>query len=170
VAERALLPREEILVLLAAAPERIAALTEGLTPGQLCTNPAHGEWSAVEVLAHLRSCADVWGGAIARILAEDRPAIRAMSPRTWIRRTDYPGLAFGPSLRAFISQRADLLATLEALPPDGWARTAMVTGGGKVLERNIHSYADSLAGHERPHIKQIEQIVSVLRMQGTGHG
>jgi hypothetical protein len=29
---------------------------------------ALSEWSAVEVLAHLRACGDVWGGCIARIL------------------------------------------------------------------------------------------------------
>ena len=53
-----------------------------------------------QVLAHLRACADVWGNYIRTIIAEDRPQFRAVSPRTWIKQTDYPDLAFRPSLGA----------------------------------------------------------------------
>jgi hypothetical protein len=114
------------------------------------------------VLAHLRACGDIWGGCIAAIVAEERPTLRAVNPRTWIEQTDYPELEFQPSLRAFAAQRADLLALLEPLPPDGWGRSATVTGAGKVLERTVLFYADWLARHERPHVKQIERIVNTM--------
>jgi len=42
---------------------------------QLHTAPNPGEWSADQVLAHLRACADVWGGNILRMISEDRPAM-----------------------------------------------------------------------------------------------
>ena len=87
------------------------------------------------------------------------PTIKAINPRTWIKQTDYLELEFQPSLRAFTTQRADLLAVLEPLPPDGWARAATVTGAGKVLERTVRSYAEWLVRHERPHLKQIERVV-----------
>jgi hypothetical protein len=156
---------EQVLSLLTAAPPRIAALTDGLASAQLRASPGHGEWSANDVLAHLRSCADVWGGCIATIIAEDSPTLRAVNPTTWIKRTDYPDLAFQPSLRAFTAQRAELLAALESLPPAGWSRMAIVTGAGKVLERTVLSYAQWLAVHERPHIKQIERIINTLRQR-----
>ena len=70
------------------------------------------------------------GDCIATILAEDRPTIRAVNPRTWIKKTDYPNLEFRPSLRAFTTQRADLLAVLKALPPEGWSFGDR-DGGGK---------------------------------------
>jgi len=57
-------------------------------------------WSASDVLAHLRSCADVWGGYMMRILAEDRPTVHAVNPTTWIRQTDYPDLDVHTSLRS----------------------------------------------------------------------
>ena len=66
---------EQILILLAQTPARIATLTDALAPTQLRTAPSQGEWSANDVLAHLRSCADMWGDAIAVILAEDAPTI-----------------------------------------------------------------------------------------------
>lgn len=154
---------EQVLDLLAATPPRIAELTAGVAPDALRTSPGPGEWSANDVLAHLRACADVWGDGIAAILAEDRPTLRAVNPRTWIARTDYPDLGFGPSLRAFTEQRAELLALLGSLPGEDWARTATVTGAGRPLERSVRSYAEWLATHERPHVKQIGRIVEAVR-------
>ncbi len=155
---------EQVLALLAAAPPRLAALTADLAPAQLRTAPTPDAWSANAVLAHLRACADVWGGCIVAMLAEDRPTLRAVNPRTWIKRTDYLDLDFRPSLHAFATQRADLLALLEPLLPEGWARAATVTGAGKALERTVLSYARWLADHERPHVKQVARIVTTLRM------
>ena len=155
---------EQVLTLLAEAPPRISALTDGLSPAQLRTAPNPGEWSANDILAHLRSCSDMWGDCIATILAEDRPTIRAVNPRTWIKKTGYPDLEFRPSLRAFTTQRADLLAVLKALPPEGWSRSATVTGAGKPLERTVMSYVDWLASHERTHVKQIARIANTVQM------
>jgi hypothetical protein len=156
---------DEVLTLLAETPRRIAVLTAGLAPAQLRTSADPDGWSANDVLAHLRSCADVWGGCIATMIAEDRPTLRAVNPRTWIKRTDYPGLEFQPSLRSFASQRADLLAVLEPLPRDGWSRAATVTGAGNVLERTVLSYAQWLANHERPHVKQIQRVVNTMQVE-----
>ncbi len=156
------LTTQQVLTLLAETPPRLEALTAGLAPAHLLTAPNDGEWSANDVLAHLRACADVWGGCIAAIIAEERPTLRAVNPRTWIEQTDYRELEFRPSLRAFAAQRAGLLAVLEPLPPDGWSRAATVTGAGKTLERTVLSYARWLAEHERPHVKQIERIVSAV--------
>jgi hypothetical protein len=154
---------EQALELLAAAPPRIAALAEGMTPAQLRTTPGDGEWSANDVLAHLRACADMWGGAIMTMIAEQHPTIRAVNPRTWIKQTNYLDLEFRPSFDAYAAQRAELLAVLEPLPPDGWSRAATVTGAGKVLHRTVLSYAWWLARHERPHLRQIERIVNATR-------
>jgi len=156
------LTREEILTLLAEGPERITALLAGLTPAQLRTAPAPGAWSATAVLAHLRSCADVWGDCMATILAQDHPTIRAINPTTWVEQTDYAILEFQPSFAAFTAQRAALLAQLAALPPAAWNRTATVTGAGRPLERTMHFYAQWLATHERSHRKQFKQIAQVL--------
>jgi hypothetical protein len=153
---------EQVLTLLAATPPRLAALTADASPAQLRTAPAPDEWSANDVLAHLRACADVWGDCIRTMLAADVPTLRAINPTTWIERTDYRDLAFRPSLGTFAAQRAALLAVLEPLPPDGWARSATVTGAGAVLTRTVLSCAQRLARHERPHLKQVERIVTAV--------
>jgi hypothetical protein len=145
--------------MLAAAPLRLAELTADLPPTQLHTRPAPDEWSANEVLAHMRSCADVWGDCMATILTQDRPTIRAVNPTTWIKKTDYPEQDFQASLQAFTIQRHELLSLLQPLAPEQWSRSATITGAGKPLERTVLSYARWLATHERPHLKQITRIV-----------
>jgi hypothetical protein len=151
---------EEVLALLAETPPRIAALTDGLESAQLHAAPGPGEWSANDILAHLRSCADFWGNYIRRILVEDRPTWRAVSARTWLKRADYPTLEFRTSLRAFAAQRAELLATLEPLPREAWSRAAAVKTPDKVRERTVLSYAEGMARHEHQHIGEIGQIAS----------
>ncbi len=90
--------------------------------------------------------------------------LRAVNPRTWIKKTDYLEREFRPSLRSFATQRADLLAVLSPLPIDAWSRAARVSGAGKVLERTVLFYAQWLAGHERQHVKQVERIVNTMPM------
>ena len=157
------LTREQILTMLAGGPARIAEFTVGLTETQLHAAPGPGEWSANDVLAHLRSCADVWGNCIVTILNQDRPTIRAVNPRTWITGTNYLEQKFQPSLHAFTVQRTALLAVLEPLRPKAWSRSATVTGAGKPLVRTVQSYAEWMATHERPHLKQIQRIASAMR-------
>jgi uncharacterized damage-inducible protein DinB len=156
------LATEQILTALAETPQRIAALTAGLVPAQLHTPPTDDEWSANDVLAHLRACADVWGNCIAEILEQDTPTLQAVNPRTWIKSTDYAEQKFQPLWRAFAGQRTDLLQVLKPLGPEEWSRVATVTGAGKPLVRTVHFYAQWLARHERPHIKQIERIVNTM--------
>lgn len=139
---------EQNLTLLAATPSRLAKITKGLTPDQLVTPPEPGEWSARDVLAYLRACADMWGKYILLILSENHPTFKAVNPTRWIKQTNYRDRLFNP-LRAFRSQRAELLAVLEPLPPEAWSRTATVMGAGEPRERTVRTYAQWLANHER---------------------
>ncbi len=159
-----LLPIEKTLTLLRTNPLTIAELSAQLTPPQLRAIPIEDEWSAVEVLAHLRSCADVWGDCMATILTQDRPKIRAINPKTWVKSTNYPDLEFRPSFQAFTTQRTELLARLESLAPEDWMREATVTGAGKPLQRTVQFYAQWLAKHERSHLKQFKQIMNSVTL------
>lgn len=156
---RELLGCDEVLNALREAPSRIAALTAGIGPEQLRATPAEGEWSAIDILAHLRACADIGGGCIDRIVPEDHPTIRSINPRKWITQTNYGELEFAVSLRDYLEQRAELLAILKRLPSDGWSRSARVTGTGARRERTVETYAGWLARHERAHLKPLDRTI-----------
>lgn len=153
-------PITEVLEGLAAAPLRIAELTAGLPEAKLAQAPEPGEWSVVEILAHMRACADVWGGHIAAILADDNPTRRGINPRQWIKDKDYG--SFGPSFKAYKAQRAKLLALVRPLTEAQWSRTCVITGAGKPLTVETRFYATKLFEHERPHLKQIARTVAAV--------
>ena len=159
---------DEILGLLAAAPAEIAAAAKALTAAETEAAPRAGQWSLVELLAHLRACADVWGGAMAAIADGEPGPLRAVNPPTWVERTDYRALPFNVSLRAYTEQRQDLLPQLRRLPAAGWERTVVVTGAGRPLQRSVLFYGRWLAGHERSHRRQIWDTAAAVR--GTLQG
>ena len=152
---------ERVVRVLEENPKRIAEITVDLTPERLRTSAGDGAWSANEVLAHLRCCADVWGAGLKTILEEDQPTIRAVSPRGWIKRTNYLELDFESSFRAFRTQRDALLVLLRSLPVESWERAATIKASGKATSWTLLAYAERLANHEHHHLTQFERCCRV---------
>ena len=155
---------DEIMAILPGSVARITALTAGLNDGQLRTSPEPGEWSAVDLLAHLRASQDVLGRNITRIVREERPAWRRLSPREWQRKSGYNGADFGPAFESFATGRAELLPILEAMRPADWERVAVVTvAPGRTVEQTARFFGDWLAGHEVIHLEQLERALDAVR-------
>ena len=155
-------PRDNIaavLVELADNLERLSSLVRGPTPVPLSAPGVDGEWSAAEILAHLRACADVWGKSIASMIRDDHRTIRYVSPRTWIRKTNYNDLDFTTLLVAFSGQRTGLLTSLRELPPEVWSREATFTARTRGSSATVLDYAQNLASHEFQHLKQMEAVL-----------
>jgi uncharacterized damage-inducible protein DinB len=146
----------DVLVrLLADTPRHLASLTQDYDDARLQRQPGEGVWSVNDVLAHLRACADVWGGSILVMIERDQPTLRYVSPRTWIRKTTYAEQEFHQSLQAFTSQRDDLVRALSALPRADWSRGATFTRTTRGREQTILSYVRRIVDHEREHCEQI---------------
>ena len=118
-----------VLTALSATPKQIARIARGRSRAQLHRKPAADAWSAQEIVAHLRACAEVWSGSIERMLAQDHPTIRYVSPRGWIKKTDYLEQDFRDSLRAFSERRA--LTPQDPQPPGN---------EGLVAARDLHRH------------------------------
>lgn len=150
---------KECLKQLAATPRRLASLSTGLKSARLHSKPDEDTWSANDILAHLRACADVWGKSMRLMMTQDHPTLRYISPRTWMRKTDYADLEFDVSLQAFTQQRAELLKALKALEIENWLRGATFTATTRGREQTILSYARRMAQHEIEHCDQIEALL-----------
>ena len=149
---------EKLLNLLAETPHRIAAVSRELENVRLHFKADEKAWSANDILAHLRACADVWGKSIMTMLIEDQPTFRYVSPRTWIRKTNYPDLEFQASFQAFTQQRAELLKVLKSLTLEDWSRAALIDG----REQTVFSYAQRMTQHEHEHCEQIEALLKSI--------
>ncbi|CAN5794388.1 hypothetical protein BH10CHL1_BH10CHL1_09940 [soil metagenome] len=153
---------ERLLTSLSEAPRRLALITGSLENARLQTKSEQDAWSVNDILAHLRSCADVWGKSILAMITQDNPTLQYISPRTWLKKTDYRQQEFHLSLQTFIQQRHALLASLKLLGFEDWSRMATFTGTVKGREQTIFSYVQRIVEHETQHITQIESGLSAM--------
>jgi hypothetical protein len=150
---------KRVLLVLGRTARRIATITRGVEDSRLKKEPDPGSWSVAEILSHLRACADVWGKSIEAMISMENPVLRYVSPRSWIRKTDYAEKDFHMSLRAFASQRTALLKTLRPLAANAWSRVGTFTGTTKGRHQTVFDYALRLAEHELGHIGQMERAM-----------
>jgi hypothetical protein len=153
---------EKVLKSLSAAPHRLRSLSKGLNKTQLHRRSDDEPWSSNDILAHLRACADVWGKGIRAMLSQEHPTMRDVSPRTWIKKTNYPEQDFHTSLEAFTKQRNELLQTLKALKINDWLRGATFTATTEGREHTVFSFARRMARHEDEHCIQIEALLKEI--------
>jgi hypothetical protein len=141
---------EKVLASLAETPPRLAALSAGQADGTLAQPPGAKAWSPLEVLAHLRGCADLWTYSIYAMLAESEPALPLLDERRWARAAGYARLPFSASLQTFSLARAELLAVLRGLPFEAWERSASIEG----RRHTVFTQTRRMALHEQEHWRQ----------------
>lgn len=149
---------DDVLQILASIPIHIAALTGMYKNDLLTSKPDPESWSANEILAHLRACADVWGDTIQKMLTEDNPTLPHISPCTWLRNTNYRKIPFNVSFDAYGTQRSKLLGTLIRLDSEAWSRGAVI----KDRQHTIFSQASRMGQHDIDHVNQIKTLLEIL--------
>jgi hypothetical protein len=146
---------ERHLGLLSSSLDRIASHTQNLGEDQLHYRTREKEWSISEILAHLRSCSDVWGNTVEAMLTEENPLLPDIHPRQWLKRTNYLHLQFAESFQALTNQRAHLLSVLKQLTLEDWSRSATI---GR-RKHTVFSQVRRMAKHEAGHVTQIESML-----------
>ena len=158
------LTSDEILEILRTTVPRLEVITGGVPQGALYAVTGYG-WSVNDQLAHLRSCQDVLGGNMLRIVREDRPAWKGNAPTS--KQAEYFEWKFPRAFEAFREQRAELLEVLARLRPGAWGRTATVSvPPNKVYEYSVLYYGGWLARHERTHVKHMKRVLEEVRKDG----
>jgi len=117
---------KKLLELLAGAPRRISKATNGVSNSRLMFHTEEEPWSIIDILAHLHASADVRERYIQAMLTQDDPTMRWVSPRTYIKKTNYLEVPFADSFTVYKKQRKALLATLKDLSLKGWSRSANI--------------------------------------------
>jgi hypothetical protein len=145
----------EHLALLDSTASRLRAYTKGLNNSQLAVQSDNKSWSVVQILAHLRGCADLWTYSIYAMLAEKEPTLALLDERRWAKAARYDWLPFDKSFKAFTLQRGELLIVLQALQTNAWMRLADI-GGRK---HSVFSQVRRMAKHENEHCDQIKALL-----------
>src|SRR6185503_460805 len=146
---------EKHLKLLEEIPRRIKSVTHELDDAHLQFKTDKKSWSVNDILAHLRSCSDLWTHSIYAMLAEHEPVFSDIDERKWAKVTRYAELPFAESFQAFSLQRENLLRVLKSLPFESWEKSAII------FERKhtVFTQARRMAKHENEHCEQIESLL-----------
>jgi DinB family protein len=130
-------------------------VTKSVSETRLHIRTDEEPWAVSDILAHLRASADVRGKFIHVMLTQDHPTLRYISPRSYIKKTNYLELAFPESFQAYKKQRNELLNTLKQISIEGWSRSAIL----KDRPETVFSYTLYLTQHETAHCEQIEELL-----------
>jgi hypothetical protein len=150
---------------LAETTARVEAVARHLSAAQLRASPVPEGWSPNEILWHIRAVPDVHGEHITRIVHEDEPRWRHVSPRARMKKARYDQLPFAESLGAFAQQRAELVTLLRRLPHEAWQRIALVKVAHRADQEwrlTLHALVWGMANHEEVHCAQMEKVAAAL--------
>lgn len=150
---------DKYLITISETPQRIARAVKGCDEPQLHFKADVKSWSASDILAHLRSCADLWTHSIYAMLAENEPVFSDIDERKWARVTRYAELPFHNSIQVFSLQRESLVRVLRDLSFGFWERSAII------FERRhtVFTQTRRMAKHETEHIEQFQSLMRSLK-------
>lgn len=136
-------------------PRRLAELVETVGPSRLETPPAPGKWSAREILSHLADAELVFAFRLRQTLAEDHHVIQPFDQDVWAKA--YPAYDVTSALAVLSTVRAWNLALIGSVKAADLAKPVTHPERGTMTFQTL---VETMAGHDRNHIKQIEAIAS----------
>lgn len=146
---------EKVLQVLADTAQQLQTLTAHLADGQAATALEDGEWSLIEVIAHLRTCDEVSSHRIYWMLALDNLDLTIIHPHQLRKVMHYERHSFQRSFQEFLWRREDLLYVLRRLPPDAWAKASVTEG----RTHTVYSVARSMALHTEDHCAELARAL-----------
>ena len=136
-------------------PGRLAQLLETIGQERSETPPAPGKWSARDIISHLADAELVFAFRLRQTLAEDHHVIQPFDQDLWAKA--YPACDVKSALAVVSAVRAWNLALIRSVKPADLAKPVTHPERGTMTFQTI---VETMAGHDRNHIKQIEAIVS----------
>ncbi len=126
-----------------------------LTEKQWRRRPADNEWSATEIMCHLRDVeVEVNQPRLMRIVEESNPFISAVDSDPWAVARNYNAQSGPEALAAFAEARRATLSTLDQLSPADWERPARHALFGPTTAQELLSFTNE---HDRLHLRQIRE-------------
>jgi hypothetical protein len=157
----ALLGERDPVDVLAATPSTLRERTNDLAEELIQRRPEPAEWSAAEVLGHMWDAEIAFSFRGRLILAEDAPRLAGYDQNAWAKLARPP---FRQLLDAFTALRTANLVLVRQTPEALWDRF------GHHAERGPTSFRlliQSVAGHDRAHLRQLEQTIAAVRPDST---
>jgi hypothetical protein len=152
------LTRAEVLAEFAAFPTRLAALVGAATSAALERPAAAGEWSALQVLCHLRDAALVYALRFRFIALNPETFMPNTDEERWVREGRETVADIPAMLDTIAASRSDIARLLGRLDDAVWTRSGHHEVLGPVV---LEEYVRHQVVHERAHLAQLQAALEI---------
>ncbi|MCE3602216.1 DinB family protein [Massilia sp. P8910] len=147
---------DALLARLAAMPDEMTRIVHAVPAGCRRMHPGGTGFSLVEHICHLRDLdRDVYRERIARLLAEDGPALASVDGVAMAAERRYAEQDSDAALAGFRLARADLVAQLTATTPEQRQRYGIVDGVRRIT---LDELVEDIYHHDRTHILELDEL------------
>jgi hypothetical protein len=153
----ALLGGQDPLEVLGATAGLVREATARVPHEVLHRRPEPREWSVAETLGHIFDAEIAFSWRARLILAHDVPTLTGYDQVAF---AALPHPDFAEMLASFDAMRTGNLVLLRNTAPEAWSRYGVHAERGDTPLRLL---VETAAGHDRAHVKQIQQTLAAVR-------
>ena len=148
-------------LVIAETPTHLGQVVRSLDAKALNTPPAPGKWSIRQILTHLADCELVFGFRLRQTVAQPHHTVQPFDQDQWAAQYDaYDALT---ALETFTTMRRWNILFLSSLPRESFAKQMTHPERGTMT---LQVVVETMAGHDRNHVKQIERIAGGVGSAG----
>jgi uncharacterized damage-inducible protein DinB len=132
------------------------AAVKGASDAQLSRRPDDKNWSAKEVICHMRDTEESFMQRFQVIMAMDDPKLFPVEPDRWATERQYLRNDTAEALDAFRTRREETLRFLRELRPEQWERAGVHATRGPIT---IRDFVGLMAWHDDNHLDQLKRAL-----------
>ena len=147
---------EEHMARLERTADDLAAAIAGVSDAVLSRRPDAQNWSAKEVVCHMRDTEESFMARFQTILAMDEPKFLPVEPDRWAEERQYQRNDAAEAVRAFGMRRDESLKFLRGLRPEQWERGGIHATRGRMT---LKDFVGLMTWHDDNHVDQLRRAL-----------
>jgi uncharacterized damage-inducible protein DinB len=147
---------EEQLARMERTADDFAAAIRGASEAVLSKRPDGKNWSAREVVCHMRDTEESFMQRFQLLLTMDEPTFLGVEPVRWAEERLYGRNDAGEAVVAFRKRRDESLAFLRHLKPEQWERAGVHATRGRMT---VKDFVGLMAWHDDNHLDQLKRAL-----------
>ena len=148
---------EEQMARMDRTPDDFAAAIKGVPDHLLSKRPDDTNWSAKEVVCHVRDIEESFTARFQLIMAMDEPKFLPVEPDRWASERQYQRNDTEEALQAFRTRREESLKFLRSLRPEQMERGGLHATRGRM---SIADFVELMAWHDDNHLDQLKRALA----------
>jgi uncharacterized damage-inducible protein DinB len=133
-----------------------AAVVKNVSDAQLTKRPDSTNWSAKEVICHVRDTEESFMMRFLSIMAMDDPKFLPVEPDRWAVERQYQRNDVPEALAALKTRREETLRFFRGLKPEQWERGGIHATRGRMT---LKDFVELMAWHDDNHLDQLKRAL-----------